>query len=1016
MGARGMKSNSQIEPTGTAGVPVSSWAIALAVFWTGVAVVSLAWNIVQVRELVLEQAQIELRANFFKDFAFRRWASQHGGVYVPVTAETAPDPYMTMMPERDVHTPSGRRLTLINPALMVRQFNDLANTSDGTRGHLSGLKPINPQNQPDSWEAAALVQFGQGVKEVTGIADIEGKPYLRLIRPMNLGKKCLACHIQQGYREDDLAGGISVSVPLAPLYAAADRRISGLALGHGALWLFGVIGIGTSARQLRRRLNERQAIHHVLVEHENRTRAILASSLDGIIAINADNEIIDWNAQAEQVFGWPRDEALGRLLSETIIPQRFRAQHDAGLQRSLANGKGSLIDRRAELVGLHRDGHEFPIEISIARISTAGEPCFSAYVRDISERKAAVDKINRDYHSQRVLAELLELAMRPDPFEQRLQSALELILSTPWLALKGTGSIFLADTASGNLRMAAMHGLSAEVERTCATVAIGHCMCGRAAETRELLFADCVDERHDVRYPGMPEHGHYCVPILFDEALLGVLNLYLDAHHRQTAEELQFVTAAAHALGGMIRRHQAEQQLRHHAYHDALTGMPNRVLFMDRLEQCLSFSERHPELRCAVLYLDLDRFKTINDSLGHTLGDQLLLEVSERVRGCMRPEDTVARMGGDEFTILLEDVVEPADALRVSERLHTALQHPIVLKGHEIFVSASIGIAIATNKDRDAADLLRDADTAMYRAKSQGVGQSVLFDEPMHLRAVAQLILESELRRAVERAELRVHYQPIVETGSGEVLGFEALARWEHPERGMVSPIEFIPLAEETGLINDIGNWVLTEACRQLQEWRQFFPEYPDLYMSVNLSAKQFLQPDLTERIDAAIAAAGVEPRYIALEITESVLMHNPEAANKTLLELKARGVHLYVDDFGTGYSSLSYLQNFPFDALKIDRAFVSRLTPGNEEAEMVSTIITIASNFKMSVIAEGVENDGQLERLVALGCRKVQGYYFSPPLPATAVSALVLGREARLSGKRSVPLPDVPQSGGTAQ
>jgi EAL domain-containing protein (putative c-di-GMP-specific phosphodiesterase class I) len=270
----------------------------------------------------------------------------------------------------------------------------------------------------------------------------------------------------------------------------------------------------------------------------------------------------------------------------------------------------------------------------------------------------------------------------------------------------------------------------------------------------------------------------------------------------------------------------------------------------------------------------------------------------------------------------------------------------------------------------------------------------------MHLHAVAQLTLESELRRAVERAELRVHYQPIVEASSAEVLGFEALVRWEHPERGLVPPLEFIPLAEETGLINDIGQWVLTEACRQLQEWRSRFPERPDLYMSINLSARQFLQPDLVEWIDAAIVAAGVEPCYIALEITESVLLHNPEAANKTLLDLKARGLHLYVDDFGTGYSSLSYLQNFPFDALKIDRAFVSRLMPGIEEVEMVSTSIAIARNFNMNVIAEGVENVGQLERLIELGCRRIQGYYFSKPLPADAVGAFVEASVASSVGR----------------
>lgn len=980
-------------------VPVLSWAIALAVFWSGVVAVSVVWNINQVRELVLEQARIELRANYFKDLSFRKWATRHGGVYVPVTAETQPDPYVANVPERDVRTPSGRVLTLINPALMVRQFNQLANEESGVQGHISSLNPINPANRPDPWETAALMQFGRGIEEVTGIADIDGEPYLRLIRPMKMGEQCLACHVQQGYRIGDIAGGISVSVPLAPLQRAGDARIGSLAVGHGVLWLLGISGIGVTARQLRRRIDERETMHQTLQEHQARTRAILGASLDGIIAIDAANRIVDWNAQAEQTFGWPRDEALGRSLSETIIPERFRAPHEAGLKRSLERGAeghaATLIGKRVELVGLHRDGQEFPIEISIARIGTSGDPCFSAYVRDISERKAAVDKINRDYHIQRVLAELLETAMRPVPFEQRLQRALELILSTPWLALKGSGSIFLADPASATLHMAARHGLAEAIEKTCATVEFGHCLCGRAAASREPVFADCVDARHEVTVPGMSAHGHYCAPILFDDRLLGVLNLYLDEHHRQTSEEVQFITAATHAVGGMIQQHQVEEQLRYHAYHDALTHMPNRMLFMDRLEQRLAMANRQQGARYAVLYLDLDRFKTVNDSLGHTLGDQLLLEIGSRIRTCMRPGDTVARLGGDEFAVLLEDVDAPTDALRVAERLHAALQPPVMLEGREIFVSASIGIAVTARDGRQATDLLRDADTAMYRAKSRGPGQTVLFDDRMHQRAVAQLTLESELRRAVERGELRLHYQPIVDAGTGELFGFEALVRWEHPGRGMVSPVEFIPLAEETGLINDIGEWVLTEACHQLQVWRDASPERPDLYMSINLSARQFLQPDLLERVGAAIARAGTEPRHIALEITESVLMHNREATHKTLLELKALGVSLYVDDFGTGYSSLSYLHNFPFDALKIDRAFVSRLASDIEEMEMVSTIISIARNFNMSVIAEGVENTGQLERLVALGCRKVQGFHFSPPLPADAAASLVAARAA---------------------
>ncbi len=986
--------DSRTAPARAVRVPVSSWAIALALFWTTVVAVSVGWNVSQVRELVLEQARIELRANYFKDLSFRNWATRHGGVYVPVTAETQPDPYVAGMPERDVSTPSGRVLTLINPALMVRQFNELAKEDSGAQAHLSSLKPLNPGNRPDAWEASALSKFVTGTEEVTGIADIDGQPYLRLIRPMKMGEKCLVCHAGQGYRIGDVAGGVSVSVPLAPLQQASNARIRSLVLWHGVLWLLGVSGIGVTARQLRRRIDEQGVMHQQLEAHQARTRAILGASLDGIIAIDAANRIIDWNSQAEQVFGWRRDQVLGRSLSATIIPERCRAAHEAGLRRHLGAGADAppptLIGKRVELVGLHRDGHEFPIEISIARMDTSGEPCFSAYVRDISERKEAEEKINRDYHIQRVLAELLETAMRPAPFEQRLQLALELILSTPWLALKGSGSIFLADATSGKLRMAARLGLSAAIEKTCATIEPGHCLCGRAAISREIVFADCIDERHEVIVPGMSAHGHYCAPILHDDRLLGVLNLYLDEHHQQTADEVRFITAAAHAVGGMIQQHQAEARLRHHAYHDALTGMPNRMLFMDRLAQRLALGERQQAAHYAVLYLDLDRFKTVNDSLGHALGDELILEVSRRINTCVRPGDTVARLGGDEFTILLEDVDDPTDALRVAERLHAALQPPVMLEGHEIFVSTSLGIVVTAWDGRQAADLLRDADTAMYRAKSRGPGQTVLFDGQMHQRAVAQLTLESELRRAVERGELRLHYQPIVDAATGELFGFEALVRWQHPERGMISPLEFIPLAEETGLINDLGEWVLVEACRQLQAWREASPDRPELYMSINLSARQFLQSDLLECVGAAITHAGVEPRHIALEITESVLMHNREATHKTLLDLKALGVNLYVDDFGTGYSSLSYLQNFPFDALKIDRAFVSRLAPGIEDMEMVSTIISIARNFNMSVIAEGVENTGQLERLVALGCRKVQGFHFSPPLPAEAAGSLV--------------------------
>ncbi|MBI1722449.1 MAG: EAL domain-containing protein [Gemmatimonadetes bacterium] len=440
----------------------------------------------------------------------------------------------------------------------------------------------------------------------------------------------------------------------------------------------------------------------------------------------------------------------------------------------------------------------------------------------------------------------------------------------------------------------------------------------------------------------------------------------------------------------VTQRKTAEWQLVHDAFHDALTSLPNRALFSDLLARSIGRARRREDYAFAVLFLDMDRFKVVNDSLGHMIGDQLLIAVARRLEQCVRPGDTVARLGGDEFTILLDDIEDVSDATRVADRTQRELGLPFTLKGQEVFTSASIGIALSESGYERPEDLLRDADLAMYRAKALGKARYEVFDLAMHARAVAQLQLETDLRRAVEREEFRLHYQPMVSLGSGRVTGFEALVRWHHPQRGLVMPDDFISVAEETGLIVPIGRRVLREACHQLRHWQTHYPMDPPLTVSVNLSAKQFLQADLLEQIADAVGTSGISASSLRLEITESVIIDNAESAIALLERLRALGVRLDLDDFGTGYSSLSYLHRFDMDALKIDRSFVRNIGDRGENSEIVRTIVTLARNLLMDVVAEGVETAEQLSVLRTLDCEQVQGFLFWNPLTPEAATALV--------------------------
>lgn len=663
--------------------PVFAITLLCVLLWSALAAYSWYWNRDNLHQQVLRLARDAALTTWNKDQAFRQWATRHGGVYVKPDARTPPNPHLAHLPDRDLTTTDGKKLTLMNPAYMMRQMTEEFEQSYGVKGKITGMLQLNPRNAPDEWERQTLKRFeSDGVSEVVEQVQLDGKPYLRLMRPMYMTPGCVKCHGVLGYRDGDLRGGVSVSVPLSPYWESARVTERSIDVTHALVWFIGGAG-------------------------------------------------------------------------------------------------------------------------------------FLAFGLFVSSRKR---------------------------------------------------------------------------------------------ERQALL-----------------------------------------------------------------------RKLEHDALYDSLTGLPNRYLFKDRLTQELERCRREHSRRFAVCFLDLDRFKNLNDSFGHSSGDQLLVEVAGRIEAAIRPGDSVARMGGDEFTVLLTDVGDEKHALSVSQRLLDVLKPPVTIDKREISVSASIGLCLAGVHYDDADAILRDADIAMYRAKARGKGRIDAFDPSMHREIENLTAMEAGLRRAIVNNELSLAFQPIVHVEEGRTHGFEALLRWTHPELGRIPPDKFIPLAEDSGLINSIGLWVLERACSEIARWNREVTAHSPLFIAVNLSAQQVVHSRFHHSVTKVLERTQCLPQWLHVEVTETQLIEEQEAAAKTLIKLRKMGIGIAADDFGKGYSSLTYLQNFPFSVLKVDKEFVQDMGNEGRGQLLTKSLIGLAADLNIGVIAEGVETAEQLDRLRKLRCTHVQGYYLCP-------------------------------------
>lgn len=796
-----------------------------------------------------------------------------------------------------------------------------------------------------------------------------------------------------------IAGDYSARVQDPPRHceiaelAAAFDSMAASAQSHTAM-------LQAANATLEQRVSERTA---QLAASEAHFRAILESAADGIVIVDHQGLIQMVNAAALDMFGYHKDELMGKSV-DLLMPAASRHKHAKHMQDYAARPVARSMGHRQMLPAQRKDGSAFVAGISLSPTQTPQGTWVTAVVRDMSSVIEAENTLRQMNRTLRVLSQCNEALVRANDEAELLDAICRTVVESGGYPLAWVG-FAMHDQACTVLPVASYGGHAGYVQGlhiSWADTERGRGPTGCAIREKRIVIGHNL--RKDPNFlpwaDAAAQHGFFssvALPLRSRDGVFGALNLYADREGAFTQDELQLLEELAddlaygiNSLRERARRESAETELDYQANFDSLTGLANRNLLLDRLQQALVHAERNAR-QITVVVLNLDRFKTVNESHGMECGNQLLREVAQRLVDVLREGDTVARLAVDEFGLLMTDMATADDAAALTHKLLQVVSAPFAMANQEVFLSASVGISLYP-KDGDSADiLLVHATSAMHSAKALGGNMVHYYSPAMNQKAATRLALDAALRRSLERNELVLHYQPVVDLMSGEILGAEALIRWPHPELGVVSPVDFIPLAEETGLIVPIGAWVVHEACRQMRSWLDAGLEVPQI--AVNLSAKQFRQQDLLDVVRTALQTHQLQPHMLALEITESTIMVDVEQALQTLHSLKSMGLQLSLDDFGTGYSSLSYLKRFAADRLKIDRSFVRDITSDPDDAAICKAVIALAHTMKMKVIAEGVETEGQMLYLRQQRCDEMQGYYFSRPLPATDFEHLLSSR-----------------------